>query len=234
MCGRYNVVNNLYTQLMMKILGIQFDNPCDFKSQYNIAPTEFAPIILANNDHFELRSARWWLVPSWAKEPSTQFKMFNARAETIESSKAYKKPFNEQRCIVPASGWYEWRKENGGKTPYYVTGNEQGLAFAGVYDEWQQGESPLTSFSVITTDAAPDLEFLHHRMPLLLKEDQFEDWLSGTTNIEDIRAMLTTQVPNELEVKKADRTMNNAADKSQDFVVASEAGKTIPPYSVMA
>ena len=158
----------------------------------------------------------------------------NARAETIESSKAYKKPFNEQRCIVPASGWYEWRKENGGKTPYYVTGNEQALAFAGVYDEWQKGESPLTSFSVITTDAAPDLEFLHHRMPLLLKEDQFEDWLSGTTNIEDIRAMLTPQVPNELEVKKADRTMNNAADKSRDFVVASEAGKTIPPYSVMA
>lgn len=218
MCGRYNLIDDPYTRLLMALLGIEIGNQSDFKSQYNIAPTEFAPIITSQDGNVELTQARWWLVPSWAKEPSTQFKMFNARSETIESSKAYKKPFAQKRCIAPASGWYEWKNEGGKKVPYYVHANEQSMAMAGVYDVWEKGESPLVSYSVLTTAAPESMQFLHDRMPLLLNEDQYQTWLQSDADISEVKAILKPQIPYPLEIDQASREMNNARNKSGTFI----------------
>mgnify|MGYP001971012428 CR=1 FL=1 len=138
MCGRFNVIDDPLTQLLSDITG-QHEG-WTIKTEYNLGPTQKVPVLLYDDDadSWDLRLMRWWLTPSWSDGPSTRYSMFNAKSETLSKSRAYREPFKKRRCVIPASGYYEWRKEGSNKLPYYMTPDyENGFAFAGLWDCWQ-------------------------------------------------------------------------------------------------
>ena len=154
--------------------------------RFNIAPTQVAPVIRADaGGARELAMLRWGLVPPWAADLKAGTRMINARAEGVDSKPAFREAFKARRCIVPASGFYEWQGEPGRKQPYAITVPGQKLfAFAGLWESWRpkQGDEstrgePVQTFTIVTTDANPQVARIHDRMPVILPMEAIDTWL---------------------------------------------------------
>lgn len=141
----------------------------------NIRPTTLALTIDAHG----ARERSWSLIPAWAKESRLKFATFNARAETITSKPAFRQAWaKSQRCIVPASAYSEWPSVNGQKQRHRVqSGDGQPLWFAGLWEVWRQADEEKHSFTILTVPPLPQIEWLHHRMPLMLSTEAVDDWL---------------------------------------------------------
>ena len=176
MCGRYTLttIDDLSDRyaLASRLEGVA--------PSYNVAPGQSMPVVVDANGQNELKLMKWGLVPSWAKEAKVGYKMINARSEGIETKPSFRHAYKSQRCLVPANGFYEWQKSTTGKTPYYITlANQDILSFAGLWEYWQQpdGQS-LETYTIITTQANSDMEYVHDRMPVIVKPQQEDDWLN--------------------------------------------------------
>ena len=180
MCGRFNIISDPFTQLIMNIANEEFA-PEHYQSRYNIAPTENVPVLLRQTSGaWAMRSMRWWLLPRWANEVSSQYTMFNAKAENLLKSRVFKPLFSSQRCIIPVTGYYEWSDRGGKKTPYLVTPEtEPGFGFAGLWECWQKNGQIIESCTVITGAAPSSLSQLHGRVPLHLGPDEIKCWLGS-------------------------------------------------------
>jgi putative SOS response-associated peptidase YedK len=184
MCGRYT--HRLTWQQIVNLyrLTLPEEPPEQLKPNYNVAPTHVMPIIRAAGNGRELVMAGWGLIPFWlkpeqlAKQP---YSTINARADRIQTAPTYREPFKQRRCLVPASGWYEWQKVTArSKRPFHFQPKAEPFAFAGVYDVWKgDGGRAITSFAIVTTEAAPSTASYHDRMPLVLEGSQFDDWMRG-------------------------------------------------------
>lgn len=130
MCGRFNITHMPGLQGLLQRLDIELDLPAP---RYNVAPTE--DVVLLRQGRADV--ARWWLVPSWAKEVSTRYSMFNARAESLTQSPAFRGPFKSQCGIVPMSSFIEWRTDQGHKQPWLITNKDSPLALAALWDVWR-------------------------------------------------------------------------------------------------
>lgn len=187
MCGRYATTRSaadlsaLFDAVDETVLdGPDVLEPRYLGPRYNVAPTDPVPVV--RNDRSGRRvlvRARWGLLPHWAREPKQGARMINARAETVATAPAYARPFESKRVLVPADGWYEWRRlPGGGKQTYFMTPTDGAtLAFAGLWSRW--GPEGLLTFTVLTTAAIGELAAVHDRMPLLLPPDRWARWLSG-------------------------------------------------------
>jgi putative SOS response-associated peptidase YedK len=151
---------------------------------FNIAPTTFQPVIREHGDTAgrEIVLMRWGLVPSYTKELSEVkgVSTINARAETVEKSPIWREPFRKRRCLVPADGFYEWKRiDEKTRKPYaFRRANDAPLAFAGLWDAWKQPDGGwLESFSIVTTDANALMEPVHNRMPVILHPRDYDRWL---------------------------------------------------------
>ena len=166
MCGRFALeTDNMFLQRMGSLRG-----GLDLKPRYNIAPTQQ---IAAVRQGWAFM-ARWGLIPRWASDPRIGQRMFNARAETLFEKPSFREPARRRRCIVPMTGYYEWRAETDGKQPFFIRRADcQIAAAAAVWDEWRGKES----CAVVTTDAAPAVASIHRRMPVLLEEEHWTLWL---------------------------------------------------------
>ncbi|HZQ00356.1 MAG TPA: SOS response-associated peptidase [Reyranella sp.] len=189
MCGRYTYklswkqIVELY-RLTMPDQPPQDRNGKLLGPNYNTAPTHVMPIIRPAGNGRELVMAGWGLIPFWMKPENLArqaYATFNARADRIASAPTFREPFKKRRCLVPASGWYEWQKiDPKTKKPHHFQPKAEPFAFAGVYDVWTgDGKSSITSFSIVTTEAAPGTAKYHDRMPLILEDSQFDDWMRG-------------------------------------------------------
>ncbi len=145
--------------------------------RYNGAPTQELSVITASEPH-KLQLFRWGLIPDWCKE-IPKVPIINARRETLEQKPSFKQIFKNQRCLVPADGFYEW-VHSGKKVPYRFTlKNETLFAFAGIWDSWKQSDGKqINSFAIITTDANKTVEPVHDRMPVILEKEDFNAWLN--------------------------------------------------------
>lgn len=175
MCGRYTLTK--LEQVLKDFPGVQA--PVRWEPGGNIAPTQ-GVLVLANNhpDRFEV--FRWGLVPSWAKDPSIGSRMINARAETLAQKPAFKTALRRRRCLVPADGFYEWRKDPAGrKTPMHLRlKNGKTFAFAGLWDVWHAPDgSSLPTLTLITTPPNALVSPIHNRMPAILPPEQYARWL---------------------------------------------------------
>jgi putative SOS response-associated peptidase YedK len=150
---------------------------------YNLAPTDAAPIVRLSARTLGttpvLTVARWGLVPSWAADASGAARMINARAETIATSRAFGRSFAERRCLIPADGWYEWRRTERGKQPYFMNRGAEPVVFGGVWSPWGAGDAHRITFSIVTLAAEGQLAAVHDRMPLVLEPERWRDWLTG-------------------------------------------------------
>ena len=176
MRGRFNITEMPGLQNLLDTLGIDVHLP---SPRYNVAPTE--DVLLVHDGQGEL--ARWWLTPSWAKEVSTKYSMFNARAESLTQSPALRGPFKSQSGIVPMSSFIEWRTDQGHKQPWLITNKDSTLAVAALWDVWRGQPGPLLSCTLVTTKAAPEFQPWHSRMPVMLSQEECVRWLDNAEEI---------------------------------------------------
>ena len=206
MCGRYVSKEEAAWERYFSYIPVRQRIP--FVS-YNIAPTDTAPVVIRNKaGERELTFMRWGLVPSWAKDMKVGAGMINARAETVVGKPAFRDAFKYRRCLVPANGFYEWRRGAAGATPHFITSLAGSpLAFAGLWEHWtdkRSGEITHT-FTIATCNANPFMASIHDRMPVMLSLEHYETWLYGSPL--DAHTLL---VPSQLRLKayRVDKRVN--------------------------
>ncbi len=216
MCGRYNITDSPAIQQLLERLGIDIG---PLPTRYNIAPTDPAPCIFHDDDHYAMTDMRWWLTPSWSDGPSQKFAMFNARAENVETSRAYRGPFKHHRGIMPATSFIEWQQQAGGKQPFSIEPESGALFFAALWDCWdkQQDEYPvpLYSCSMMTTEAVECFRSIHHRQPVMLNEDEAVSWLDPETPVDQLKVLLSGDNGQRYIAIPVDNRINNARNKSK-------------------
>jgi putative SOS response-associated peptidase YedK len=218
MCGRFNVESDPLSRLLLELVRLRHPGP----DNHNAAPTESIAVLRLDRDGApELLPMRWWLTPYWAKEVGTRYAMFNARAESVERSPAFREPFRKRRCVVPVSGFYEWSKQAAGaadrrKLPYYIHPHElPGMLLAGIWDRWRNpadGEV-MESFAIVTTAAAKGLAFVHSRQPVMLSLAGARRWLDVEAGRADLESLLRPWIPVELDAVPVSSYVNNARNK---------------------
>jgi putative SOS response-associated peptidase YedK len=209
MCGRVNVSSGPLTLLFMDMVG----QPYPESDRYNVAPTQSLPVLRSTEaGSMESVTMRWWLTPCWSKEVSTRYSMFNAKAETLATSRAFKAPFAHRRCLVPVAGFYEWVKEGERKLPYYIRPRaDDGLLLAGIWDHWRNGEETVESFAVVTTAVHDRLAFVHRRQPAMLTRAEGRRWIDAEEDPVQLRAdLLGPRLPVALTVVPVSTYVNNA------------------------
>ncbi len=224
MCGRYTV--HFTKSAFEETFNVQ---PPLFES-WNLAPTQYAPILWAPEGKREVLEARWGLIPKWVDKP-LDFKanLFNARSETVLEKASFKRPFKNQRCIVPASGFYEWQKAGSQKQPYYIhPKDERPLAFAGLWDHWEKDGQAMTSFTILTTTPNKLMSKLHERMPVILEPDAFSDWLDLEMEGEDLLELLKPLGDGKLEAHKVDKRVGRTSENDAELLTPLEASAKSP------
>ena len=179
MCGRFSAT---FTFREIKIRW-NLPNELSFEPRYNIAPSQSVPVILRNGDRYEARLMRWGLVPSAASDPRVGNRMVNARAETLLEKPAFRELVSRRRCLIPADGFFEWRRHGGQRTPVWVHSKDrEPFVFAGLWDTWRSPKQAgaLQTFTIITTAANPLLRGIHPRMPVIYDKAQSRRWLEGS------------------------------------------------------
>ncbi len=174
MCGRY-VLEVDPDQLQ---LAFHLSDAPTLPPRYNVAPTQFLPVI-TNEQPDALSFLRWGLIPSWAKDMSIGNKLINARAETAAEKPSFRSALKRRRCLVPASGFYEWQKQTSGKTPLYIQVKDAPvIAFAGLWEIWHSPDgSELRTYTILTTGANEFMQPIHTRMPVILHPRDYDQWL---------------------------------------------------------
>lgn len=227
MCGRYTLT------LPGDEIAAFFDLPgaADYDRRYNIAPTQEAPVIRVFEEadgpgERRLDLLRWGLVPFWADDPSIGNKMINARSETASDKPAFRASFKRRRCLVVADGFYEWKKEEGGKQPYWIHHPEgQPLAFAGLWSRWdkESEDDPLDTYTILTRDAHPDIRHVHPRMPVVLAKDDFTPWLDPTLiDKEALNDILRHSEGAGLATRRVSRRVNSPANDVPEVLEEQE------------
>lgn len=162
--------------------------------RYNIAPTQYAPVVRASEETRELVMLRWGLVPHWAKDVSIGNRMVNARSETLATKPAFRDAFHRRRCLVPANGFYEWAPGENGRQPHFIgLPSGEPFAMAGLWESWRDPESEerIQTFTIVTTPANPQIAELHDRMPALVDPGDFGIWLDPATDPSQLTDLLT-------------------------------------------
>lgn len=175
MCGRYTLYHfEDDLDALFDVVGLNDG------ARYNIAPSQMVPIVRQRADGGrEVLRARWGLVPHWVKDPSAfRANLINARSEGAAAKPSFRDAMRRGRCLLPASGFYEWKAAGGGKRPYYVRRRDGGaLALAGLCAVWNRGAEPLLTCTILTTRPNAVVKTLHDRMPVILERSEFERWL---------------------------------------------------------
>jgi putative SOS response-associated peptidase YedK len=158
--------------------------PTNLQPRYNICPTDPVDVIVAKDGKREFSSMRWGLIPGWWSKPLKDMRLatFNARAESIATKPMFRDSFNRRRCLMPASGYYEWEDTPSGKQPYYFTRRDgQVMTFAAIHDTWTDRATKvaLRSCSMVITGPNKFVAEMHDRMPVILEAKDFEQWERG-------------------------------------------------------
>ncbi len=227
MCGRYALFGNPkrgeadlppgfgngYTERVL--------NPLQaVDAEYNIAPTQVMPVCTLGEGGPGLESMRWGLLPAWAKDAKKAYSTINARAETVRTAPAFRDAWRQdQRCLVPASGWYEWVDEGGAKKqPYFVQAADSAnpMMLAGLFSRWSGPEGrDVATYTILTTEARGAIAAIHHRSPRVLLAGDWQTWLEGTAG--EAAAFLEPQaVP--LQVQRVGLAVGNPRNKGEQLM----------------
>jgi putative SOS response-associated peptidase YedK len=218
MCGRAKLPEDV-SELKLD-LRIEWDKLGDFRPRWNAAPTTNLPVVTSARGERTLELMRWGLIPSWAKDARIARSTFNARAETIDTTPAFRGAWRAgRRCLVVADAYYEWRKAD--KQPFAVAlGNRGPMTFAGLWDTWRAADgTTVKSFAIITTDANELLATLHDRMPVVLAPDCWDAWLGETAaSGDELKAMLRPQPSERMTIWPVSRRVGNVRNDGPDLL----------------
>ena len=211
MCGCFTVqlsgdeIQNLYDAARPEL-------PLDLPIRYNGAPTQdFAACRLDETGGRVITRLRWGLVPFWAKDLAIGANMINARAETVSDKPAYRAALRARRCLIPASGWFEWQGARGARQPWYIApADGSPLSFAGLWERWDKAGEPVETFTIITTEAHEGLADIHHRQPAILRPDHFGDWLDPVSPTDRLLELVRSPCVGPFEKRPVSTRVNNA------------------------
>lgn len=218
MCGRFTITDP--QEGLRALFGA--NDPPELKPRYNVAPTQTVAVVRLNeNGARGIAMLRWGLIPSWAKEAKIGAQMINARADTVAEKPAFRAAFKARRCVIPADGFYEWTAAGKVKRPWRILlgdpAHPRPFAFAGLWERWRDPaaakDAPLVeTFTLITTDAAPAIAQIHHRMPVILTQrDEIDAWLDpAKTPAPDAGKLLKPYAGSDLKAFAVSTKVNNA------------------------
>lgn len=238
MCGRYT--QKLKADDLVAAMSARDETGGGVRESYNVAPTSTMPIVVpeplaAVHAGRVLRLATWGLVPSWAKDRAIGAKMINVRAETVATKPAFRAAFAARRCLVPATGFYEWFHPGGGSRrgqPLYIypaghpaTGGI--FVFAGLYEVWRKGDTPLVTFTILTTGAAEGLAFLHDRSPVILPAAAWDRWIDPAADPAGLAPLLRPAPGRVLAAHPVDAAVGNVRNKGPHLIDPVDLDPTV-------
>jgi putative SOS response-associated peptidase YedK len=217
MCGRFAQKNDEKT--VEREFGVQIEETDDFGTSYNIAPTQLVGAVRASEEMREYARLKWGLIPSWAKDASFAAKLINARAETLSEKASFREAYKKRRCLIPASGFYEWEKTAGGKQPhYFYLKNKDIFGFGGLWEEWLERETGelVETLTIITTEANAVLKPIHERMPLIIAAEDYEQWLDPSER--DVSGLLKPFAAEAMDEHRVGKAVNSPSNDSPELI----------------
>ncbi|MCU7931040.1 MAG: SOS response-associated peptidase [Candidatus Thiodiazotropha sp. (ex Codakia rugifera)] len=217
MCGRF------YLDVQQDELMSYFNlaTVMQLPPRYNIAPSQNIAAVLVSGRERRVVNLRWGLIPFWAKDEKIGYRTINARAETVESKPAYRAAFKQRRCLIPASGFFEWKAQKEGKQPYCIRPRHNALfAFAGLYEHWRNNKGEqLDTGTILVTDANAVVKQVHDRMPVILSPEHFESWLDpDNQNRSGLKEMLKPWPEDETDLYAVSRKINNPGNDNPECI----------------
>jgi len=219
MCGRFTLTAS------GQALADEFElaDVPELAPRYNIAPSQDVAVVLLDPQRTQhvLRSMRWGLVPHWAKDPAVGNRMINARAESAADKPAYRTPFRKRRCLLPATGFFEWKRIGAAKQPMLLRRRDgRPFAFAGLWDRWRPPEGDaVESCTILTTEPNDLVVEVHDRMPVILPPEAYEPWLDpGIHELADLQPLLVPCDASEMIAHPVSRHVNAPAHDDPDCI----------------
>ncbi len=218
MCGRYRLSRR--KQIVEEYFDIG-DWHDDWSPRYNIAPTQPVPVIRQHPKEplRQVSFMKWGLIPNWAKDPSIATGMINAKAETAATKPAFRDPLKFRRCLIPADGFYEWKRTATNKQPFCFEVNEGELfAFAGLWDGWKDASGNwIKTCSILTTTPNAITSAIHDRMPVIIDRDKYDLWLDpGMTNVQVVSELLKPYDAQMMRSYPISSRINHVANDDED------------------
>jgi putative SOS response-associated peptidase YedK len=211
MCGRYTLATPV--ERLAEEFGFE-NSSVDLPPNYNVAPTQGVAAVLEEGGQRRLEVLRWGLIPPWADDPQIGSRMINARAETAPEKPSFRRAFRDQRCLIPADGFYEWKRTNGSKQPYYIHMKEgRPFAFAGLWESWKDEDGPeIRSCTILTTRPNALAGEIHDRMPVILAADTYDVWLDPGSDRDELTGLLAPYPEDEMEAYPVSRFVNSPSN----------------------
>ena len=218
MCGRFD--NLIARDAYRGLFKAQRLPKSNFPLRYNVAPTDQIPIVRIDprDGEREVVMARWGLIPFWMKE-KPKVPHINARAETVDKLPLFREAFAKRRCLIPATGFYEWQEREDGKQPYRFRRKDlEPFAFAGVWEFARLGGEGILSTAIIVGKANPLVGAVHDRMPVMLMSEDYDRWLGPTISIDDLKAMLKPYDPALMEAYAVNSAVNSVKNDTEECI----------------
>lgn len=217
MCGRYA----LHTNPQVVALQFGLSGAPELTPRYNICPS--TDILIVRQDREGQRLAdlyRWGLIPGWASDPAIGNKLANARGETVADKPSFKNAFRQWRCLVPASGFYEWKTIAGRKHPYYIRPTDAALfGLAGITELWNGPTGPVHSVCLITTEPNDLMRSIHDRMPVIIPPDHYVEWLDPRNhNVAALKRFIDSYPADRMEAYPVSKAVSNAANDGAELI----------------
>lgn len=207
MCGRYNLIAT-GQQIMdhFRLLSLPAHNP-----DYNIPPGQKVLAVVQLEDGSNKGvNLHWGLIPPWAKDRTISNRLVNARAETLAEKPSFKNAYRHRRCLIPATGFFEWQSTQSGKKPYHIHKQDNALfAFGGVWEHWEHDQETVYSCAIITTIANDKIAPIHDRMPVIITPNDYNCWLSKKITVIEMADFLAADAYREMQVTSISTRINN-------------------------
>ncbi|MGC8878564.1 MAG: SOS response-associated peptidase [Anaerolineae bacterium] len=219
MCGRFVLYSSL--DEIVRAFDVQSVR-AQWHPRYNIAPGQQVLAVRREGDIKVLDQMKWGLIPHWAQERPPGEGIINARAETLHQKPSFRRPFATQRCLVVADGFYEWRKSNRERIPFFFCLKRRPFGFAGIYDIWQSPEGEvLHTCSIITTNANELIRPLHDRMPVILSKEAEARWLDPRTPLMELIGLVQTSLVEDMEGYEVSKRVNSFTYDAPECILPS-------------
>jgi putative SOS response-associated peptidase YedK len=215
MCGRFSLTAS--SDELVEV----FDVPppgFEIRPRYNIGPGQDVVVVGEDRRGCRLGMLRWGFVPAWAEGPGSAHA--NARGESLVETPSFRDAFLRRRCLVPTDGFYEWRRDGGGKTPYLFRPTAEGvLALAGIWEHWERrGHEPRNGLAILTVDANEDVAPIHHRMPVVVGRARYSEWLDRSTEPDLLRELVAPAPAGTLRFHAVSRRVNSMREDDAGLV----------------
>lgn len=218
MCGRYNIVTD--AQALYHAFQVEAELGAAPLARYNVAPATDQLVILEEGGQRVARWHRWGLIPHWAKDKTIGYKTINARGESVAAKPAFRAALRQRRCLVPATGFYEWKALAGGKQPYLIRLRSGGLiAFAGLWESWAGPEGEVRSFTIITTAPNQLMARIHDRMPAIIPREHYARWLDpALRDPAELQPMIASYPAGEMQAVPIGSGINSARNQGPGLI----------------